>query len=82
MKVRFHRPFRRVFLAWGRGWAAQLFLYPCVSFGFHLDPRRPLLDLHLGLVTVAFGPSAHITGQQDRRRQSCRGFLFSDDPVL
>lgn len=72
----------RVLIAWGRGWAAQLYLYPCFSFGFHLDLRRPLLDLHLGVLTFSVGPEAHITGQRDRHRQSCRGFLFATDPVL
>jgi hypothetical protein len=74
------RQFPRVWIAWGTYWAAQLYLYPCLSVGFHLDPRRPLLDLHLGLVTIAIGPQAHITGQADRHRQSCRGFMFSNDP--
>lgn len=77
--MRLHKPFPRVYLAWGKWWAAQLYLYPCVSFGVHLDPRRPLLDLHLGLVTIALGPAAHITGQEQRHIQSCRGFLFSDN---
>jgi hypothetical protein len=78
--IRLHRQFPRVWLAWGKWWAAQLYLYPCLSVGIHIDPRRPLLDLHLGILTVSFGPAAHITGQEDRHRQSCRGFMFSDDP--
>lgn len=79
--MRLHKPFPRVFLAWGRWWAAQVFLYPHLSIGVHVDLKRPLLDLHLGIVTLAFGPAAHITDQAERHRHSCRGFLFSDNPV-
>jgi len=88
----------------------QYYRAPCASFGVHLDPRHPLLDIHLtpaailllplvvcsvlpwwalvfgllptGVLTIAIGPESHITGQQDRHRQCCRGFLFADDPVL
>lgn len=77
--MRLHRPFPSVFLAWGKGWAAQVYLYPHFSLGVHLDFKRPLLDLHLGIMTLAFGPAAHITNQKDRHRHSCRGFLFSDN---
>jgi hypothetical protein len=37
--------------------------------------------LHIGPLTLAFGGEAHITGQELRHAHSCRGFLFSDDPV-
>lgn len=37
----------RVIIAWGKYWAAQVYLYPSASVGFHVDPRRPVLDLHL-----------------------------------
>lgn len=80
--MRWFHPFRRVWVAWGKGWAAQLYLYPCFSLGIHIDFGRPLVDLHLGVLTLAVGPDAHITGQQDRHRHTCRGFLFADDPVL
>jgi hypothetical protein len=73
------RAFPRVWILWGHWWALQFAPGPYISLGFHLDPRRPLLDLHLAWVTIAIGPEAHITGQQDRHRQSCRGFLFSDN---
>jgi hypothetical protein len=72
----------RVWLAWGKYWAAQAYWYPCVSFGVHVDPRHPLIDLHFLVFTLSLGPAAHITGQADRHRQSCRGFLFPTDPVL
>ena len=72
----------RVWVAWGRGWAVQAYWYPCVSLGLHVDLGRPLVDVHLGIVTIALGPAAHITGQRDRHTHTCRGFLFADDPVL
>jgi hypothetical protein len=76
------RPFPRVWLAWGKWWAAQAYWYPCVSFGVHIDPTKPLLDIHFLFFTFSIGPDAHITGQRDRHRQSCRGFLFADNPFL
>ena len=77
-----HRLHRKVWIAWGPWWAAQLYWAPYLSFGIHLEPRRPLLDLHLLWLILSFGPDAHITGQRDRHRHSCRVFLFADDPVL
>ena len=55
---------------------------PYISVGLHIDVRRPVLDLHLGWLIVAVGPEAAITGQADRHRHSCRGFLFADSPHL
>lgn len=72
----------RVWVVWGRWWAVQVYWYPCASLGIHLDLGRPLVDLHLLIVTVALGTAAHITAQRDRHRHTCRGFLFADDPVL
>jgi hypothetical protein len=60
----------------------QLYAGPYASLGVHVDLGRPLLDLHLGWLIVALGPAAHITGQLDRHRHTCRGFLFSDSPWL
>jgi len=103
------RVHRKVWLAWGKWWAFQYYRVPCSSLGFHVDLRRPLLDLHVtplvvafalvpfglpwwvacllhlvpaGVVTLSVGAAPHITGQADRHRQSCRGFLFADDPIL
>jgi hypothetical protein len=76
-----HRPFPRVWLAWGRGWAIQFYGYPCISFGLHLDFARRLVDLHFLWFTVALGPSAQITGLSELHLHTCRGFLRSDDPA-
>lgn len=80
--MRFLHRYRDVWLWWGTGFAVQFWPGPYLSLGFHFDPRRPLLDLHLGWLIVALGPEAHITGQADRHRQSCRGFLWADSPHL
>jgi hypothetical protein len=80
--VRSYWPFSHVWLAWGKWWAIQAYFFPCVSFGVHLDPTKPLMDVHFLIFTFSLGPDAHITGQRDRHRQSCRGFLFADHPIL
>ena len=72
----------RAFVAWGTGWAFQGYFYPCISFGIALDFARIMVDIHFLWFTLALGRDAHITGQQDRKRHSCRGFLFSTDPEL
>lgn len=87
-----YRLFHDTWVAWGRGWAIQFNPGMHISVGVHFDmkrmlgdnptEKRPLLDLHLGWVTVALGPDAHITGQDERQRHSCRGFMFADNPHL
>jgi len=72
----------RVFLAWGKWWAFQAYFYPCVSFGIHIDFQRKLIDLHFLWFILALGARAHITGQADRHRHTCRGFMFDSDPRL
>jgi hypothetical protein len=76
-------PFNRTRLWYGRGWAVQVDTsYPQVSFGLSLDLRRPMLDLHLGCITVALGVCAHMTNARDRERMGARGFMFTDTPYL
>lgn len=72
---------RKVWLWWGRGWAMQLYLYPHVSLGVHVDFKRPYIDLHLVWLTASVGRNPVITQHADRHRGSCRGFLF-EEPVL
>lgn len=75
--------FHRVWLAWGPWCAVQAYWYLlAVSFGIHLDLRRPLLDIHVLWFIVSIGPGAHVTAQRDRPRHTCRGYLFATDPVL
>ena len=80
--VRHRWQFPRVWIAWGKWWALQMYLYPCVSLGIHIDVSRPVIDLHFLFFILAIGPEAAITGQADRHRHSCRGFLFKTDPDL
>lgn len=82
MAARRLRLHSKVWLAWGARWAFQVYRAPYVSLGFHLDFRRPVLDVHVGWAILSLGSEAHITGQVDRHRQSCRGFLFADSPYL
>ena len=74
--------FHRVFLAWGKWWAFQAYLYPALSLGIHIDPRRPIIDIHFLIFTFSIGKFPILTNEMDRKRQSCRGFLFITDPVL
>lgn len=76
----YNRP--KVFLAWGKYWAFQAYWYPCISFGIHIDFSKPLVDIHFLFFTLAIAKNAHITGLKDRVRHTCRGFLFSTDPIL
>lgn len=80
--MRRYRPFRNVWLWWGCGWAVQFWPEPYLSLGIHIDPRRPIIDLHLGWLIVALGRAAHITELRDRHRHTCRGFCRADDPYL
>lgn len=73
---------RKVWLWWGRYWAAQVYLARYVSIGVHVDFAMPYLDLHFLWVIASVGRNPVITNERDRLRGSCRGFLFRDDPVL
>ena len=73
------RVHRKVWLAWGRFWAVQL-APQWFQLGFHLEPRRPLLDLFLGPVTLAFGRHPALTDPRTAQRHSCRGFFIGSYP--
>lgn len=73
---------RKVWLAWGSWWAVQVYWYPSISVGLHVDLRQPYLDLHLGMLTCSVGWNPVLTNPADRYRGSCRGFLFGDEPIL
>lgn len=74
---RFHR---KVWYAWGRWWAIQVVWMPEFSFGIRVEPRRPLIDVFLGVATVAIGrhPILQDPRYGDGRRHSGRGFIPGD----
>jgi len=75
---------QKVWLAWGRFWAVQ-FAPEWVQIGFHVELRRPLIDLYIGPVTIAFGRHPALTDPRVAQRHSCRGFLigrFPDEAVF
>jgi hypothetical protein len=80
--MRYLRSHRKVFLWWSSWWAAQLVLMPELSLGIRLEPRRPMLDLYLGPLTLAIGRHPVLTDERTRHMDSCRGFLFADEPRL
>jgi len=73
----------KVWLWWGRWWAAQyLDTRDEVSIGIRLNWRRPLLDLYVGPLTVALGRRPEMTNPNEAQSNSCRGFRIADKPVL
>ena len=73
---------RKVWLWWGRWWAVQLTLMADEwSAGVRLNVPRPMLDIYLGPLTIAFGRHAVYTDPRTREWDSCRGLLFEGDPV-
>ena len=62
--------------------AAQMVVKPYVSFGIHIDFARPYVDLHFLLFILSVGKNPVVTNEWDRTRGSCRGFRFSDKPLL
>lgn len=76
--MRYRRHHRKVMLAWGAWWAVQLYLFPQLSLGLRLELKRPMLDVYLGPLTIAFGRHPILTDERVRYADSCRGFLFND----
>jgi hypothetical protein len=79
------RMHRKVWLAWGRWWAIQIVWLPECSFGVHIEWQRPLVDVFLGIATIAIGNHPVLSDPRTRDAHSCRGFLFPEDvsgPVL
>lgn len=79
MRKRLHK---KVWLAWGKYWAVQVYRGPYFSLGLHIDFRKPYMDVHFWWVIASVGREPVMTAERDRHRTSCRGFLFKDDPVL
>lgn len=81
-RVTFRRQHRKVFLVWNRWCAAQLVLLPELSFGVRVEPRRPLVDLFLGPLTLAFGNHPVLTDPRTKHQHSGRGFVYWDERVF
>ncbi len=74
--MRHFRLHRHIWLAWGRWWAIQWAPAEWLQLGFHAEPKRPLLDLFLGPLTVALGRHPVLTDPRYKHRHSGRGFLI------
>jgi hypothetical protein len=73
-----HRLHKRVWLAWGPWWAVQAVWMWEFSLGVRVEPRRPLLDLFLGPLTVAFGRHPVLTDPRMNQYHGGRGFVNAD----
>lgn len=71
----------KVWLWFGRWWAAQLQLGDYFSLGVHLDWRRPYLDLHFAWFIVSIGDNPVMTHYRDKYRGSSRG-MRTKTPIL
>lgn len=78
-RVRYHA---KIWLCWGRWWAVQFVSNEWFSLGLHLEPRRPLLDLFLGPLTVSVGRHPLLSDARTKHRHSGRGFVYDGDPIL
>lgn len=72
---------RHVWLAWSSWWAIQWAPQEWCQLGFHAEPKRPLLDLFLGPVTIAFGRHPVLTEKKDMHRHGGRGFVGMGSPA-
>lgn len=70
---RFHR---KVWFVWGRWWAVQIVLVPEFSFGVRVEPRRPLIDIFLGVATIAVGRHPLLSDPRYCHRHAGRGFVY------
>lgn len=78
-RLRLHR---KVWLGWCPWAAVQVVMMPEYSLGVRVEPCRPLVDLFLGPVTIAFGRHPVLTDPRTSQRHSCRGFLLWDQVVF
>jgi hypothetical protein len=76
-KCRVHK---KVWVWWGDWWAIQFVNKVEYSFGVRIEPKRPLLDLFVGPVTIAFGRHPVLTHPVENTRHSGRGFFNGEYP--
>ncbi len=70
----------KVFIAWTNWAAVQLVLAPELSLGVAFHWTRPMLDIYLGPLTLAFGRMPVLTDMHERLRGRCRGFVIVGTP--
>ena len=76
------RTHRKVWVWWGRYWAVQLIWLPWeFGLGIWMEPRRPLLDIHLLWFTIAIGERPALTAEWQNSIHSGRGFFTGDYPT-
>ncbi|HZL93740.1 MAG TPA: hypothetical protein VFB99_08850 [Vicinamibacterales bacterium] len=78
--MRCNRIHRKVFLAWNRWCAVQLVFKWEIALGVALHWERPMLDIYLGPLTLAFGNMPVLTNMHERLRSRCRGFIIAGSP--
>lgn len=78
MRLNYWRRHRRVFMLWNDWVGIQLVLLPEISFGIRVEPRRPLVDLFLGPLTLAFGRHPILSDPRMAQRHAARGFIPAD----
>jgi len=76
------RTHRKTWIWFGRWWAIQLHLAPCLSFGVHLDLRRSYVDLYVACFSFTVGDNPVLTDAAEWKLNRCRGFITQDRPVL
>ena len=80
--MRLLRLHRKILIAWNSWCAVQLVLACEISLGFAFHWRRPMLDIYLGPLTLAFGRTPALTDGHDRLRSRCRGFVIAEEAFL
>ena len=78
--MRFLRLHRKVFLAWNSWIAIQIVFRVEISLGIAVHWDRPMIDFYLGPLTIAIGKNSVLTGQHERLRGRCRGFIIQGSP--
>lgn len=79
--MNYKREHSKVFIWWGGWWAIQLITMWEFSFGIRIEPRRPLVDLFLGPVTIGLGKHPVLTDPIENTRHGGRGFFNGQVPA-
>jgi hypothetical protein len=74
--LRYWRFHRKVWFWWNDWLAIQVVWMPEFSFGVRIEPKRPLVDVFLGVATVAVGRHPLLSDPRFQHRHSDRGFLY------